>query len=212
MAWTRVTKLLAAGLLAVAPLAHGQGANYPSKPIKLIVAYSPGGGADAVARLTAQFLSNSIRQAIVVENRPGADGRVGAEAVAKAPADGFTLLLAPDNLFTVVPHLIPNATINGFRDLEPVAPVAHTPLVIAAGTALSISTVADLVRVAKARPGSLSYGSSGNASLHRMAGENLCSLAGIELVHVPYKGTSAGAQDLAGGQIQLLFGQLPSIQ
>ena len=201
-------------LLAGATCAHAQesGAQYPSKPIRIIVPYAAGGGADAAARLVGKHLNEAWQQPVVVENRAGADGRVGTEAVIRSAADGYTLLVSPENQFTIIPHLFPNATVNAVRDLEPVVSVARGPLVLVVNSNVAAYSLADLIRVAKASPGALTYGTSGNGSIHRMAAESMSRMAGIEMLHVPYKGTSASAQDLAGGQLQVLFGQLPAIQ
>jgi len=194
---------LAALALVVATGAFAQG--YPDKPVKLIVPYAAGGSTDATARLLAKSLTERLGQPVVVENRAGAGGAIGHEFVAKAPADGYTLLFSAAGPLTVTPHTYPKLGYDPVNGLEPITLVATQPLLLVANPALQIASVGDLVREAKARPGKLTYASFGNGSAAHLAGEYFKSLAGVDMVHVPYKGSGPALVDLVAGQIDVMF-------
>ena len=202
-----VRKLITAlcGVVFIAPFglfAQAPGA-YPAKPIRLIVPYSPGGLNDSTARLLAPKLSDALRQPVLVENRTGANGTIGADAVAKAAADGYTLLVGGGGDTAIAPHLTPNLPYNPERDLAPVSLIAVTPLVIAAHPSLGVQNIQELIALAKAKPGTLGFASVGDGSAQHLTGEMLMAAANIRLVHVPYKGAGQSLPDFLGGQIAL---------
>jgi len=178
------------------------GAEYPEKPIRLVVPFPPGGTTDTVARVVAVHLSSRLGQPVLVDNRPGAGSSVGAEAVAKAPADGYTLLFAPSDV-VILAALKKQIPYDPVTSLSPVARIATPPLVIAAGTGFAAANVADLVRIAKAKPGEVKYGSSGVGSIAHLAGELFAMQNGFDMVHVPYGGGAPAVVDLIGNQIEL---------
>ena len=176
---------------------------YPSKPIKLIVPFPPGGPTDVMGRVVAKLLGDKLKQTVVVENKPGAGGNIGTDAVAKAPADGYTLALAAVSSLAIAPALYPKLPYNVTTDLTPIARVGITKGAIVAHPSAPFNDLKGLVAYAKANPGKLAYGSSGVGTANHLAGEMLASAAGIELIHVPYKGTAPLVQDLLGGQLPM---------
>jgi len=177
---------------------------YPSKPVRIVVPYAPGGGVDIVARAIGQELTKRLNQQIVIENRTGAGGNIGSDAVAKAAPDGYTLLMAsPAN--TINSSLYAKMPYDPARDLAPIALIATVPTVLLANRSLPVKDVKQLVALAKARPGALTYGSGGSGTTEHLAGEMFKSAAGIDMLHVPYKGGAAVLTDLVGGQIALMF-------
>ena len=183
---------------------HALAQSYPAKPIRMIVPYAPGGGVDIVARTVAQELGKRVNQTIVVENRTGAGGNIGSEHVAKAAPDGYTLLMAsPAN--TINPSLYTKMPYDPMRELAPIALIASVPAVLVANRSLPVHNVKQLVALAKARPGALTYGSGGSGSTEHLAGEMFKSFARIDMLHVPYKGGAQVMTDLMGGQIALMF-------
>ena len=199
--------LLVLAALLVPPTALAQG--YPAKPMRLIVAFPPGGTNDIVARSVAQRLSERLGQQMVVENRPGANGALGAEVAAKSAPDGYTLFIAAVN-HVVLPSLYPRLPYDIERDFTPVVLLAVVPIVVTVNPSLPAKSVADLIALAKARPGALNYASSGNGAGTHLAGELFKMQAGVNLTHVPYKGSGPAMIDLIGGQVQLMFADLPS--
>jgi tripartite-type tricarboxylate transporter receptor subunit TctC len=182
---------------------------YPSRPVKIIVGYPSGGPIDIVARLIAQAMSERAGQAFIVENRPGAGGNVGAEAVVRAPADGHTLLLVGSNNF-INATLYDNLRFNFLRDIEPVGTIGRTPLVMEVHPAVPATTVAEFVAHAKAHPGRLNMASGGIGTPVHMAGELFKMIAGVRMVHVPYRGSAPALTDLMGGQVQVMFDTVSS--
>ena len=176
---------------------------YPSKPIKLIVPFPPGGPTDVMGRVVAKLLGDKLKQTVVVENKPGAGGNLGTDAVAKAPADGYTLALTAVSSLAIAPALYPKLPYNVATDLTPIARVGITKGAIVAHPSVPFNDLKGLVAYAKANPGKLAYGSSGVGTANHLAGEMLASAAGIELIHVPYKGTAPLVQDLLGGQLPI---------
>ena len=178
--------------------------SYPAKPIRLVVPYAPGGGVDIIARATAQELTKRVGQQIIVDNRTGAGGNVGSDTVAKSPPDGYTLLMAsPAN--TINSSLYAKMPYDPMRDLVAVALIASVPAVLLANRSLPAQSVKQLVALAKAKPGALTYGSGGSGTTEHLAGEMFKSFAGIDMLHVPYKGGAQVIIDVISGQIALMF-------
>jgi len=183
---------------------------YPSKPIRFIVPITPGGSNDVLARTIAQKLSEAWRQPVVVENKPGAGMNLGADMVAKSPADGYTWLLGANNIFVTNPH-VGKMPFDVFKDFTPVTQVALVPFVLVVNPALPVKNVAELVEYAKKNPTTVYYGSSGNGSPQQLAAEMLNYTAGIKMQHVPYKGAVPAITDLLGGRIQVFIGAVNSL-
>ena len=177
---------------------------YPTKPVKIIVPFAAGGPADVYARFLGQRLSDALGQPFVVEDRPGAGSLIGTDAVAKSAADGYTLLLM-SNTQTVNESLIPNKPYQLMRDFAPVAPINYSDLVLVVHPSVAANSVADLIKLAKASPGKLNYASSGAGTPYHMAGELFKAMAGVDIVHIPYKGSSGARTDVLGGQVQMMF-------
>ena len=177
---------------------------YPTKPIKVVVPYPPGGPTDIVARVVSQKLSEQTGQQFLVENRPGAGGNIGAEAVAKAPADGYTLLVAT-TAHAINPSLFKSLNYQLLKDFVPVSQLTSGPLVIVVNPALPAKNVAELIALAKAKPGTLSFASSGNGQSTHLSAELFSSMAGVKMNHVPYKGSAPALTDVMGGQAALMF-------
>ena len=196
---------LACLVVATATFASGAIAqSYPAKTIRLVVPYAPGGGVDIIARATAQELTKRVSQQIIVDNRTGAGGNVGSEIVAKSPPDGYTLLMAsPAN--TINPSLYPKMPYDPMRELGAIALIASVPAVLLANRSLPVQNVKQLVALAKAKPGALTYGSGGSGTTEHLAGEMFKSFSGIDMLHVPYKGGAQVLTDVIGGQIALMF-------
>ncbi len=192
---------LAAALL---PAVHAQTPAYPSRPVKIIVPFATGGPADNYARFIAQRLTESLGQAFVVDNRPGAGSVIGTDVAAKSPADGYTLLLM-SNAHTVNETLIANKPFNLTRDFAGIAPINYSDLVLVAHPSVPAANLGELLRLAKSSPGKINYASSGLGTPYHMAGELFKSMAGVYLVHIPYRGSSGARTDLLGGQVGLMF-------
>jgi len=196
--------LAAAALAAAAPAAHAQAQPWPSKPVRIIVPYPPGGPTDIVARLVGQRLSERLKQPFVIENRAGAGGNLGAEVAAKSPADGYTLLLGT-TAHAINPSLFKSLGYDIRKDFVPIALLTSIPLVLVVPAASPAATVADVVALAKSKGGGLPYASSGNGQSTHLAAELFASMAGAPMTHVPYKGSAPALTDLAGGQVALMF-------
>ena len=177
---------------------------FPSKPIRLIVPYPPGGGTDTAARPIAQKMTESLGQAVIVDNRPGASEIIGTEAAARAAADGYTLLLTT-NAFAINPSLQPKLPYDSARDFAPVSPLVTTPFMLVSSPRLQASSVAELVKLAKAQPGKLNFASFGTGTPHHLAMEWLKLLAGVDIVAVPYKGVGPGLAAVMAGEVELMF-------
>jgi len=199
-------RLIALALITVTPWVQAQ--NYPAKPIRLIVPLAPGGGMDTVARGIAIKLNESLGQAVVVDNRGGGGGSIGAELVAHAAPDGYTLLMM--SATAVIHPLMYKAQYDPVRDFTPVSQVTTQPYVIVVNPAVPVMSVAELIVYAKSNPGKLNYASAGNGSLIHLASELFKSMTGVQMVHVPYKGIGAAYPDLIGGHIQLIFASIIS--
>ena len=185
---------------------------YPSKNITLVVGYTAGGQADAFARAVANKLSENLKPTVVVENKPGANGLLAAQSVANARPDGHTVLLVTDAMLTIDPQLPGSAQWDPSAALVPVVTLASAPLFLAAHKDVPADTVPALVELGKKSPNTLSFGTSGSATPHRMAGEMLQKLGGFQMKHVPYRGTAASVTDLAGGEITLAFGASTALE
>jgi tripartite-type tricarboxylate transporter receptor subunit TctC len=185
-------------------------AEYPDKPVKIIVPYPPAGTTDILARLIAQRLSERMKQPFVIENRPGAGGAIGSVAVAKSPADGYTLLMATVNSHGINSALFKNLPYDAVKDFAPITIVGSTPNVLMVNPAVPAKTLAELLALARAKPGSLNFGSTSQGGSPHMSGELLKSMTGVDIAHIPYKGAGPMLIDLIGGQVQLGFDNLPS--
>jgi tripartite-type tricarboxylate transporter receptor subunit TctC len=194
-----VTLALAALLL---PAAAGAD-TWPDKPLRVVVPYAAGGAVDIVARIVGQALAEQLKQPVVVDNRPGASANIGMELVARAPADGYTLLMASNGLTTNM-SLFPDLSFDGRRDFAPIARIGYAPLVIVVPASSPAKTLKDLLAQAKAKPGDLTYASAGNGSSGHLAGELLKTTAGIDVLHVPYKGGAPAITDLLGERISFM--------
>jgi tripartite-type tricarboxylate transporter receptor subunit TctC len=181
---------------------------YPAKPIKLVIPFPPGGPLDLAGRAIGQKLQEAWGQPVVVENRPGAGGNIGADAVAKSAPDGYTLLMGALSTHAVNPHLFAKMPYDALKDFAPVTLVAITPNVLVVNPAVPANNVQELIALARASPGKLSFASGSNGSAGHLAGELFKTLAGIDIVHVPYKGGAPAMQDLLGGQVQFMFDNL----
>ena len=198
------TALTAMGLVSVLAHAPASAQAYPSRAVKIVVPFAVGGPADVYARFIAQRLSDSLGQSFVVDNKPGAGSVIGTDLAAKSPADGYTLLLM-SNTHTVNETLIPTKPFVLMRDFVAVAPINYSDLVLVANPKVAANNLKDLLTYAKANPGKLNYASSGPGTPYHMAGELLKSMADINAVHVPYKGSSGARTDVIGGQVDLMF-------
>jgi tripartite-type tricarboxylate transporter receptor subunit TctC len=199
--------LLAAMLLAVASAAVSQAA-YPSRPIRFIAPFPPGGATDTLCRLLAQKLSDSLGQPVTVDNRPGASGNIGHELAMKTAPDGYTLLLTNSSTLTTNPHLFKRLPFDPLADFVPISLVATAGQVLAVHPSVPAASVAELVALAKARPGQLNFGSGGKGIQSHISGEMFKSMTAINIVHVPYKGTVQAVADLVAGQVQLVFADM----
>ena len=199
-----------AALSCAAGTAHAQDAQqYPAKPVRFVVGFAPGGFTDLMARLLAGRLSETWGQQVVADNRPGGGSIIATDIVAKAPADGYTLLMMTDNHVTN-PTLFKTLPYNSEKHFAPVTLAALAPFMLLVHPSLPVKSVKDLIALAKARPGQLTFGSGGIGGPGHLAGEMLNSLAGVKMVHVPYKGGALAMNDLLAGQVQLYFGNVPT--
>lgn len=206
-----ITGGLALGASTVLPAAaFAQAERYPSKPVRLLVGYPPGGLPDTTARIVAARLSESMGQQFVIDNRPGAGGSLACEAAAKSTPDGYTLVTVDLGQSAINMALYPKLPYDTLRDFAPVSLLGTSPFFLAANSGAGIASFQDLVKQAKARPGTITYGSSGNGSPPHLAMEILKHAAGLDLVHVPFKGSGQSLPALISGQVQLLFTVLPT--
>ena len=200
--------LLAITLATSSFFAVGQQA-YPSKPIRLIVGFAPGGGTDIVARAIAPKMSEILGQSVIIENKSGAAGTIGADLVAKSSPDGYTLLMGHSNSNAISPFVLTNVPYNPATDFTPITYLGYVPNVLVVKSSLPVNSVAQLISLAKANPGQMTYGSSGIGSTQHLAGALFSKIAGIQMNHVPYKGSGQAIVDLLGGQITMNFDTLP---
>lgn len=191
--------------------ATAAGQSWPSKPVKILVSFGAGGTADILARLLAERLTPVLGQPVVVENKPGSGGHVGAEMVARSPADGYTLLLSGSPTHSVGPHLFKNLTYDPMRDVPPVAMLAVAPNLLVVNSSLPANSLEQLVQLARAKPGQLNYSSAGNGTSGHLAAELLNSMAGIKVNHVPYKSGPEAVTGVMTGDITFIFFTVPSV-
>jgi len=187
-------------------------AEYPTKPIRLVIPYTPGGPTDLVGRAVAAKLQDALGQQIIVDNRAGGGGVIATEIVARAPADGYTLLLGTPGQLVTLPLLTAKLPYDAVRDFAPVTQVVTSPQVLVANGKLPVATVAELITYVKARPGQLNYASVQTGGTGHLGMELLKQAAGLEMLHVPYKGTAPALTEMIAGQVQLMFTSLPSVQ
>ena len=198
----KTLKVVALCLGMVAGVAQAQG--YPSRPVKIVVPFAAGGPADNYARFMAQRLGEELKQSFVIDNKPGAGSIIGTDLVAKAPADGYTLLMM-SNTHTVNESLITSKPFGLMKDFVGIAPVNYSNLLLVVHPSVPAKNVAELIALAKAKPGKINYASSGNGTPYHMAGELFKYMAGIDMTHVPYKGSSGARTDIVGGQVEVMF-------
>jgi tripartite-type tricarboxylate transporter receptor subunit TctC len=205
--WLLLPSLAAILLAAGAPSAPAQ--DWPSKNVTVIVPFTPAGSTDLLARIAAQVWEQRIGKTFVVENRPGAGQQIGVNAVAKAAPDGHTLLMATSSAMAVNPTLYKKIAYDPVKDFQPIAMMAHLPFILLVNPSLPVRSVADFVKYAKENPGKLSFGSGGVGASHHLYGEMFKSLTGVQMTHVPYRGTAPAITDLIAGHIQVLFSDPP---
>jgi tripartite-type tricarboxylate transporter receptor subunit TctC len=198
-------------VLIAAVSAGVQAQAYPTKALRLIVPFAPGGGNDTIARAIGAQMSGSMGQQVVIDNRAGAGGVLGAEAAARAPADGYTLFLGGVGSHAVNPTLMPNLPYDAVKDFTPVSLIASAPSVLVVNTTVNARTVSELTAIAKASPGKLNYATNGNGSSSHLATLLYESLAGIQMTHVPYKGFAPALTDILGGQVQLMMNSIVAL-
>ena len=202
MTLSQTLKFTAAAVALAAGLAQAQ--SYPNRPVKIVVPFAAGGPADNYARFMAQRLGEELKQTFVIDNKPGAGSIIGTDLVAKSPADGYTLLMM-SNTHTVNESLIPTKPFGLMKDFVGIAPVNYSDLLLVVHPSVPVKTVGELVALAKSKPGKLNYASSGNGTPYHMAGELFKFMAGIDMTHVPYKGSSGARTDIVGGQVDVMF-------
>jgi len=203
-----MTRLIAA-LLLVSGSALAQ--NYPSKPIRILIAQAPGSATDVISRVVGNRLSEALGQAVVIEARPGAGGALGTEAAARSAPDGYTLFMANNSTHGSNPALYPKLPYDAVNDFAPITLVAQVPYVLVVDPALPANSVAELIALAKSQPGKMNYASAGNGSTHHFCGELLKSSAGLDMQHVPYKGSPPAIAGLLGREVSLMFANLTDI-
>jgi len=204
-------KKLLAGLWLLLCAVHAAAQSFPTKPLRVICAFPPGGPVDVIARAIARELQAQLGQPVVVENRPGASGNIGAEAAAKSPPDGSTLLINWNSLHAISPVLYRQLNYDPNKDLIPVTQLVSFRQVLVVNAGSAVNSVRELVAEAKAHPGKLTYASTGNGTVSHMAGVMFTQLMGIDAVHVPYKGSAPAMTDLMAGQVTLMFDHIPSV-
>jgi tripartite-type tricarboxylate transporter receptor subunit TctC len=209
MKHVRCLAALAVGALAA--MSSAQAEDYPSKLVRIVVPQTAGGGTDTFARAIGQKLSERWGQPVVIENKAGAGGVVGTDFVAKAPADGYTLLVTYEGSQAINQSLYEKLPFDSLKDFEPVATIAVTPFLLIVGPRVEAKSLKEFIAYARANPGKMTYGSAGNGSVNHLLGEMLKTEAGINLVHVPYKGAPAAIGDVIGGHIDAAFASMPSV-
>jgi tripartite-type tricarboxylate transporter receptor subunit TctC len=201
-------RAIAALLIGLSVLiGHAQAADpaYPSKPVRLVVPFPPGGTTDVLGRLVGQQLSTRLGQQFVIDNRPGAGGGIGTDIVAKAPADGYTLLLGAVATHSINPSLYARLPYNAVKDFAAISLLGTLPNVLVVNPSLPVHSVQELIALAKAKPGTLTFASGGNGTTHHLSGELFKRMAGVDMTHVPYKGNAPAITDVIGGQVNIMF-------
>jgi tripartite-type tricarboxylate transporter receptor subunit TctC len=209
MRWLR-TGFVAAALLT-APFAV-RAEDYPAKPIRLVVVTAAGGLMDVAARVAVEYLGKSLGQPIIIENRPGVGGNVGTESVVRATPDGYTLGLVQLGNIAINPYVYPDMTFDPLKDLAPVAPVTSSAILVVANAKLPANNLTELIALAKKEPGKLSYGSAGPGTAPHLAGEMFKAMAGVDILHVPYRGAGPAVNDTIGGHVQMTFVGLGAVR
>jgi tripartite-type tricarboxylate transporter receptor subunit TctC len=197
-------------ICALGASAAGAQQPYPNKPIRLIVPFPPGGGTDILARVVAHHLTMANKWTVVVENRPGAGGNIGVDAVAKAAPDGYTMVIGQASNLAINPSLYPKLPYDPLKDLAPVVAIASAPVVLVTSSNSNFKTIADIVAAAKAKPGGVVFASPGNGTVSHLTGEMLQRAAGIKFQHIPYKGANQALNDLTGNQVNLFMSSVPT--
>ena len=208
---TERSVLFAVAMVCASLMAPARAADYPDKPIRFLVPYPPGGSTDPIVRIIAQKLTETWKQPFVIDNRGGGGGNVASDLVAKAPADGYTLVLGNNATHATNESLFPNMPYQTLRDFTPIALVATVTNMVTVHPSVPARSVAELVAHAKANPGKLNYGSTGNGSAAHLIGELFKATAGVDMVHVPYRGSAPAVTDLLAGQVQMMFATLPTV-
>jgi tripartite-type tricarboxylate transporter receptor subunit TctC len=213
MQTTAFSRRLTIGLIASLPLmtAMAQSANWPAKPIHAIVPFPAGGGTDIVARDVTQKITATTKWTFVIDNKPGSGGNLGIDTVAKAAADGYSLVIGQTSNLAINPSLYSKLPYDPVKDLTPIGLIGNAPLVLVAATDSPFKTLADVVKAAKAQPGHINYATSGNGTVAHLATELFQREAGVKLTHIPYKGAAQGINDVIGGQVQLYMSSVPTL-
>ena len=206
----RALLAILAGIALIVGTGPAPAADYPTKPIRLVVPFPPGGTTDILARAVAQKLAETWNQQVIVDNRPGAGGNIGADLVAKAAPDGYTLVMGTVGTHAINPNLYGKMPYDHVKDFAPVILVAGVPNVLVVNPEVPIKSVPELIAYAKANPGKLNFASSGSGTSIHLSGELFKAMTGVQMTHVPYKGSAPALTDLVGGQVQLMFDNLPS--
>jgi tripartite-type tricarboxylate transporter receptor subunit TctC len=205
----RSSRNLLAGLVLAALCATAAAQNYPAKTVRMVVGYPPGGPTDVIARLVSQKLTQALGQQVIVDNRPGASGMIGAELTVRAAPDGYTLLMVPVT-YAVTPSLFAKMNYDVEKDLAPVAQVAAAPFILVVHPTLPVKTVKDLITLDRRNPGQINFASASTGGMPHLAGELFNSMTGTKLVHIPYKGAAPATTDLISGQVTLMFNNMLS--
>jgi tripartite-type tricarboxylate transporter receptor subunit TctC len=208
----RIAITLIAAAVTLSTAVGNAAASYPDKPVRILVPFPPGGSNDVIARLLAQKLSALWGKSVIVDNHGGAGGNVGSEMAARSNPDGYTLLLTAPGPLVVNPTLYRRMSFDPARDFAPVALIATVPIVLTVNPRVKAKSVAELIALAKAEPGKLDFGSSGNGSTNHLAGELFKNLARIDIIHVPYRGAAPAMNDLISGQIPMMFDNMPAVR
>ena len=203
--------LAAAALLPVASAVRAAGEEYPDKPIRLVVPFPPGGGADNLARAIMPKVSHALGRPIIIDNKPGAGGNVGAELVAGAPPDGYTLLYGTNGTHSINQALYRNLRFDPIKDFAPVSRMTEIAAMLVVNPQLPVLTTTQLIRYAKANPGKVNFASAGNGTTSHLSGELFRTMAGIDIVHIPYRGGAAALADLVSGQVQMMIDVMPNV-
>lgn len=204
--------LLSIALVVLSSIRIAQAQDYPARPVTIVLPAATGGATDILGRIVAQQLSQQFGRQFVVENRVGAGGNIGTAAVAKAPRDGYTLLFTISSVHAVNPALYAQPGFDPVRDFDPVMLVARVPFLLVVHSSVPASSVKELIDLAKAQPGKITYGSSGNGSTNHLAAEMFKTMSGVDMLHVPYKGVAAVLTEMLGGRIQVVFASVPSVR
>lgn len=196
------------GIAAALPMsAAAQGDTFPNKPFRLLVGFAPGGSNDIIARVIAPKLGEALGQQVIVENRPGASGNIAIDGMLRAPRDGYTMMVCATGSLAILPYMVKNMPYDADNDIVPVIHLVNAPLMMLVNASMPVKNVKEFVAYAKANPGKINFASSGNGTAGHLAGESFKTMANVDIVHVPYKGTGQAMTDVVGGQVSLIFDQ-----